>query len=237
MTVAKALRRNPLKHVLVCIVLATLSYAQGPARVPQLPDGQGRITGTVLNQEGQTIASANVCVSVEGSNNNTTTYCNTVTDQAGQFEIQHLRMGTFTVSAIKEEDGYSGWNNGRGQKAVLTLQDPTANVTIKLAARSGTLIASVRDSVTGKPVDNIRVLYMAATGEQDGSSSASGYMHGDVRLNLPTTSDFIVFITAPGYKPWFYNDPVDGPSLRLASGEQKMIDVQLEPRAAKGVKW
>ena len=128
------------------------------------------------------------------------------------------------------------WNLPHDQKAVLTLQEPTANVTVKLAAKDRYVDRLVRDSVTGKPVDNIRVLYMAVTNEQAGSSSASGYMHGDVRLNLPTTSDFIVFITAPGYKPWFYNDPVDGPSLRLASGEQKTMDVELEPRPAKGVK-
>lgn len=231
---------STLKNVVLTLLIAaaTLSFAQAPKalRAPQIADGPGRITGTVLDPEGQPIANATVCVSVVGSNNNTATYCNTATDQAGQFEIQHLAMGTFTISAVKEEDGYSGQNNGPGhpgQKAVLTLQQPTANVTVNLAAKAGTLIASVRDSVTGKPVDNIRVLYMAATDERAGSGQAGGYMRGEVRLNLPTTSDFIVFITAPGYKPWFYNDPVDGPSLRLASGEQKTLDVELEPRAAK----
>ena len=224
-----------MKSILIYMALiSALSYAQAPIlRGPQVVDGLGRITGTVLNAEGQPIANANVCISVAETHN---TLCFWLADQAGQFEIAQLPMGSFVVSALKEQDGYSGQNNGPEQKAVLTLQEPTANVTIRLGAKGGTLIASVRDSVTGKPVDNIRVIWIAATDERTGRGESGGYQHGHVRLNLPTTSEVIVFITARGYKPWFYNDAVNGPSLQLASGEQKTIDVALEPRATKGVK-
>ena len=223
-----------MKNIFVGMVLIGLCYAQAPKvlRAPQVAEGPGRITGTVLTQEGQPIANANLCISVADTNS---ALCNWLTDQAGQFEIPQLPMGSFVVTASKEEDGYAGWNNGRGQKAVLTLQEPNANLTIKLGAKAGTLIGSVRDSVTGKAADNIRVLYMAITDERAGSSSAGGYQHGEFKLNLPTTSDFLVFVTAPGYKTWFYND-ANGPSLQLASGEQKTIDVALEPIPAKGVK-
>jgi hypothetical protein len=34
----------------------------------------------------------------------------------------------------------------------------TANVTIKVGPKAGMLIGSVRDSVTGKPVDKVRVI-------------------------------------------------------------------------------
>ena len=57
-------------------------------------------------------------------------------------------------------------------------------------------------------------------------------MGGKFNLNLPT-ADFIVFVTAPGYKPWVYNDSADGLSLHLASGEQKSVDIELvsDPKA------
>ena len=147
------------------------------------------------------------------------------------FEIQHLAMGTFLVSAVKEEDGYAAFNQAAGDhnKVVLTLQEPTANVTIKLGPKAGMLIGSVRDSVTGKRVDKIRVLYTAATDERVGGGTASGYMGGNFSLNLPTATDFVIIVTAPGYKPWIYNDPVEGLSLHLAPGEQKSVDIEMVP--------
>jgi hypothetical protein len=215
-------------------VMSTLLCAQ---RLQQ-PQGPELVTGTVLNQEGQPIANANVCIVTTVKPNNTTTMCNNVTDQAGHFEIQHVAMGSFEVLAVKEEDGYARFNRMTGDqiKVVLTLQEPTANVTIKLGPKAGMLIGSVRDSVTGKPVDKIRVIYTAATDERSGGGSASGYMNGEFRVNLPTASDFIVIVTAPGYKPWIYNDPVEGLSLRLASGEQKSLDIELVPKATKDAK-
>jgi hypothetical protein len=60
------------------------------------------------------------------------------------------------------------------------------------------------------------------------------FMGGEFRLNLPTTSDFIIVINAPGYKPWFYVDPSDNSSsLHLASGEQKSLDVEMVPEPKK----
>jgi len=91
------------------------------------------------------------------------------------------------------------------------------------------LIGSVRDSVTGKRVDKIRVLYTAATDERVGGGTASGYMGGNFSLNLPTATDFVIIVTAPGYKPWIYNDPVEGLALHLAPGEQKWVDIEMVP--------
>jgi Carboxypeptidase regulatory-like domain len=211
--------------------LSTLLYAQ----VPQA-QGPGRITGNVVSEDGQPIANANVCISTTGKSNNTVTMCNDVTDQAGHFEIQHVAMGSFLVNAVKEEDGYAGLNQPDHQnKVVLTLQEPTANVTIKLGPKAGMLIGTVRDSVTGKPVDNILVHYMPATDERAGSGTASGYMGGKFNLNLPT-AEFIVFVSAAGYETWFYVDPSNNtPSLHLASGEQKSVEIELvpDPKAAK----
>src|ERR1700692_817966 len=115
----------------LAVVWSTLLYAQTPqAR------GPGRITGSVVGEYGQPVANANVCItatkaaSTAGSNN-TVTMCTGVTDQAGHFEIPHVAMGSFLVSAVKEEDGYPPLNRiaDPQNKVVLTLQEPTANVT------------------------------------------------------------------------------------------------------------
>jgi hypothetical protein len=210
----------------ILLLLTLVCYAQSGERT----HGPGRITGTVLNENGRPIDHAFVCVSSSGSSH---TECSVFTDPNGQFEIQHLPLGTSSVFATKEEDGYSAHSQAPGQKITLTSQEPSANVTVRLAPKAGTLIGSVKDSLTGKPVDKISVIYVAENGQGSGSA---GVYAGEFRVNLPTTSAYLVFVSAPGYRTWFYTDPSDQSrvSLRLASGEQKSVDVELvpEPKAA-----
>lgn len=118
--------------------------------------------GWCSNEDGQPVAHAATCISALGSHK---TKCNGFTDQGGQFEIQHLSTGTFLVFATKEEDGYSRlMNQSTGQKVVLTPQEPSANITVKLAPKGGTLIGSARDSLTGKLVEFVHVAYIATDG-------------------------------------------------------------------------
>lgn len=197
-----------------------LCYAQSGQQALSL----GRITGIVLNEDGQPVTHASICVSLAGSSK---TECRVQTNETGQFEIEHLSMGTFDVFATKYEDGYSE-ENQRGQKVVLSTQYPGASITIKLAPKAGMLIGTVRDSLTAKPVQQIQVAYVSTEGK--GSGSAGTY-NGEFRVNLPTTSDYVIVVSAPGYKSWIYIDPTDqSPSLRLASGEQKSLDIELVPK-------
>ena len=205
----------------ILLFLATLlCYAQSGQQALSL----GRMNGIVLNEDGQPITHASVCVSSAGSSK---TECRVQTNETGQFEIEHMSMGTFHVFATKYEDGYSG-ENQHGQKVVLSAQDPSANITIELAPKAGMLIGTVRDSLTAKPVHEIQVAYVSTEGK--GSGSAGTY-NGGFRVNVPTTSDYIVVVSAPGYKSWIYIDPTDqSPSLHLASGEQKSVDIELVPK-------
>ncbi|MGA8504696.1 MAG: carboxypeptidase-like regulatory domain-containing protein [Candidatus Sulfotelmatobacter sp.] len=190
-------------------------------------DQLGRISGIVLNEDGQPMSHAVVCVEQAGSHKSE---CNVWTDPSGQFEIQHLSMGATQVFVTKDEDGYSALSQTRSQQTVtLTTQEPTASITIKLAPRAATLIGTVRDSVTGKPVGRLRVMWVAT--DESGTGSAGTYK-GEFHVNLPTTSDLIIFVSAPGYKTWFYTDPAEGmrPTLHLASGEQKSVDIELVPK-------
>jgi hypothetical protein len=203
------------------LVLSTLLCV---AQTSEQTSSSGRITGIVLSEDGQPIVHAYACVS---SAELSTTECNVFTDQGGQFEVQSLPMGIFFVYATKEEDGYSALNQARRrQRVILTPQDPMANVTIRLAPKSGILIGTVRDRLTGRPVERVNVVYVSTDAGYTGSA---GQYTGEFRVNLPTTADFIVIVSAPGYKHWFYTDPDDQsrPSLHLASGEQKSLNVEL----------
>lgn len=204
--------------LLALIASATLGYSS---------DQLGRITGIVLDENGQPMDRALVCSSAAGTSQSE---CRTFTDRTGQFEIQNVPMGATIVFASKDEDGYSPMNQTHTQQTVtLTAQDPVANVTIKLAPRAGTLIGTVRDSVTGKPIGkHVNVTWMQTDGASSGSSGTSGQL-GTFRVNLPT-KDLLVFVSAPGYKTWFYRDPSDQVELHLASGEQKSVDIELVPK-------
>jgi hypothetical protein len=191
----------------------------------------GRVTGTVLTQEGQPVKDATVCVVVWTTGTNAT--CRDTTDEEGRFDIKSTPMGTFRVTASKEEDGYSMLDGqAGGEKVDLTAANPSADVLIKLGTRAGILIGSVKDSVTGKPVDRIQLNYISTTGK--GTGTASGYEHGAFRFNLPTTDEYIFLVSAPGYKTWFYRDADQDASLHLASGEQKNLDIYLVPKPDKG---
>ena len=50
------------------------------------------------------------------------------------------------------------------------------------------------------------------------------------RTLIPPGIDVIVAIQAQGYRRWFYIDPsTSQPILRVTSGEEKHIEVELEP--------
>jgi len=187
----------------------------------------GHITGMVINQEGQPIEQASVCVTVftVGSANSR---CHWMTDEQGHFDIRDAPFGTCYVTANKEEAGYSAVNQGRGQEVNLTASNASADVTVKLAPKAGMLTGSVKDSLTGKPVDKIQLSYISIDGQ--GNGVASGSNNGAFRFSIPTEHDYIILISAPGYKTWFYGDADGDASLRLASGEQKDLNLYLVPQ-------
>ena len=63
------------------------------------------------------------------------------TDQAGQFRIDHVAMGTTGVEAIKPEDGYVAFAGTSVSEVVtLTPNQRSATVVLKLGPKAGRLI-------------------------------------------------------------------------------------------------
>jgi len=204
--------------LLICILLVScLAAAQR----------LGRITGTVLDENGQAFDDADVCLMMQ-SGNNTAITCNLArTDKNGQFEIKNLENGKYGVFAVKDEDGYSIDNQSPGKEVVLSTENPAADVTVRLQPRGGVLLGSVTDKITGQPLKSAWIDYQDIDGKASGSSVIS---NGRIRLTVPTERDLIIFVFASGYKGWVFTDPANParPVLRLHSGDRKTIDVQLE---------
>jgi len=188
----------------------------------------GRISGTVLDENGRVFDDASVCLMMR-SGNNTAITCNLAsTDKNGQFEIKNLESGTYGVFAAKDEEGYSIDNQSPGEKVELTAQNPAAEVTVRLRPRGAVLLGSVTDKFTGQPLKLASISYQ----DIDGKASGSQFLRdGRILLAAPTDCDLVIIVSAEGYKGWIFTDPANPahPVLRLHSGERKVLDVQLEP--------
>ena len=214
------------------ILLAAITVA---AQTPQPLSGQppldGTITGTVTNDDGEPISEASLCTEVTYEHGSGTSCGGNQTDAHGQFSIR-VPLGKIGVYAQKQEGGYwpvtdASPSHTKGiHRLTLTSDAPTAKVTLKIGPKPGELKLSVKDKSTGKPVETYHARWI---GIDDAMMNAFGGP-ASADLAIPPGVDVILTIHAEGYRRWFYLDPsTSQPTLRLASGEVKELEVELEP--------
>jgi hypothetical protein len=217
------------------LLLAITVAAQTTQPVSEQPQPGGTITGTVTNDDGEPIQGASLCTEVTYEHGSGTSCGRAQTDARGQFSIR-VPLGEIGIYAQKTDGGY--WprsiemrmpKTGRmiGIKTVtLTHEVPTATVKLKIGPRPATLKFEVKHKSTGKPVEMYHVRWIGVDNAM--MNAFEGPAPRD--LAIPPGVDVIVTIHAEGYRRWFYLDPsTSQPTLRLASGEVKELDVELEP--------
>jgi len=161
--------------------------------------------------------------------------CSAITDEAGQFRIEHVMMGTFGVEAIKPEDGYVAFAGTSVKETVtITPNQSSATVLLKLGAKPGMVLPTVTDKVTGRPVMNFNFGWAIYDPERlNGSVSGGQAMgHGDKYALVPPEKLLVLRVVASGYKEWSYRDPSDSSrpaAVRLHASEVKELFVELEP--------
>jgi len=223
-------------------ILLTLLLLASLPTFPQAADSsqpEGTISGTVLDEHGDPFKGVTVCTYMIGAPSGSKEGrgdCPVTTDQAGQFRIDHVAMGTFGVEAIKPEDGYIAFA-GTSAKKMVTLKPSqlSATAALKLGPKPGVLLfSSVKDKLTGEPIMSFQVSWEIS--EPNGSISGGETIgQGIKRTIVPPEKYFRLTISAPAYKKWIYHDPSD-PSrpalIRFQPGEEKELFVELEPQAA-----
>lgn len=213
-------------YVSVFLLFATVGYCQSTPRL------NGRIEGTVVNEEGQLVEHAMVCTSLTRGSA-TKINCQTLTDKDGRFQIGDLEFGTYRVFAIKEDGGYSVENQTPGDQVQITEENPFSIVAIRLRPKGAILVGSVRDKSTGQPLREFHVEYLNIDGGERGGGGGGGReANGKFRMTVPVDSDLLVAIYAIGYKGWVYTDPANPshPILRIAAGETRRLEIEMEPR-------
>jgi len=221
-------------HLLLLVLLSANLYAQAQENSPFFADGaRGTIAGTVLDANGQVAEGARVCLSVSSGDRNSgitkEIACSISGDKYGQFQLEHLKMGTYTVFAQDAAD-HASMDEDKGPQVTLTADAPYGHVALRLKP-GGILLGSVTDAVSGKPIRQFQVQYVEL--DRQGSGSTFGF-EGKFRVVVPVATDFVVIVTAQGHKGWVYTDSNDQsrPVLRVAAGDQKELDIELQPLPA-----
>jgi len=228
-----------MRPVWLALTLSLFTPLPALPQTANLSLPEGTISGTVFDENGRPFKGVQVCTYMQyapAGSKESRGDCPATSDEAGQFRIDHLAMGTTTVEAIKPEDGYIAFA-GTSVKEVVTLtpNQRSATVVLKLGPKAGMVIPSVTDKLTGKPVTDFEVGWTIINSDApNGSSSGGQSIRRGVRgAIVPPEKYLVLTIYAPGYKKWFYYDPSD-PSrpafLRLQAGEEKELLVELEPQ-------
>jgi len=207
-------------------ILLLLSAPRTFAQTHEPTQPEGRITGTVINADGEPISQAIVCKIITRPGSSTTNCSAAQTDEHGGFEITHVEMGKVGLFAEKHEAGYWNENGSATKTVVLTPEKPAANVILNLGGRPGELSIVVTDKASGKPVAPCTARSI------QGDHTFINACETQFTLRLRPDTDVMIQVSAPGYKNWYYIDPNDPsqPVLRLKSGEQKSLEVELEPK-------
>jgi hypothetical protein len=112
----------------------------------------------VVNEHGQPVEKATVYAHIIDNRPYTGLIPQTETDQTGHFAFQGLDWGQYAVFGKKEEEDYPDtllpfYSGGMAQTVTLRPPDTDVTVTIRLGPKAGVLVGTVRDAVTGDPLN------------------------------------------------------------------------------------
>ena len=217
-------------------VAAVLSACARPAvvRVVQADEGPGLIEGNVIYEDGRPAQSATVSA-FPLDRGLAAKVPSADTDELGHFQINHLWLGKFDVTAKKEDEGYPNtssafYGDGKVEAVTLMPDHPSATVTIRLGPKAGILRGTVTDAVTGAPLSPCADFRWAS--EPKYSVTGTGLLNAEYRVLVPSNRDVMMKVWHEGYEPWYYPgtaDKLQRTSIRLKPGEEETLDIRLQP--------
>lgn len=215
---------------------AVLSLCARPSvvRIVVADEGPGLIEGTVFYEDGRPAEGATVSAlpldrGLIGKRPSADT------DELGRFQINHLWLGKFAVTAEKEDEGYPDvssnfYSDNEAAPITLSLSHPSATDTIVLGPKAGILVGTVADAVTGAPLEPCVDFHRAS--DPNNFLSGTGLVNAKYRVLVPSDRDVIMKIWHEGYLPWYYpgaNQKSEAKALRLKSGEERTLHIRLQP--------
>jgi hypothetical protein len=218
--------QTSIRSISSALLFAAVSSAWGAV---------GTIRGTVVNDTGQPVADAKVWAEpADRPQIGRLQFQNT--DKDGAFVLSGLELGSYHVFAMKEEDGYPnigfGFHSGGPMfTAALTDRITEVGLVVRIGPRAGLIVGSISDAATGKPV-KARVEMRHVKNENNFLRNS---VNPNFRLLVPPDAKITFTVSADGYETWYYPGyigAVAAAPLTLRSGEEKTLDIKLQPAAA-----
>jgi len=177
----------------IVLLLSSCALSQTPDPTPV----DGRISGTVVNEDGKPVPGATVYVSEEASSLVDANSVVARTDVVGRFDFgRRLKHGVYEIYARKEKDGYTDPTskfyqplNFSPQKVQLFGDHPAEKVTVQLKEKAAILAGRVFDADTGRPL-KAGVGFTNLRTEAGRSVSADGKF----RALIPANTDVYVMV-------------------------------------------
>jgi hypothetical protein len=204
--------------------------------IPQTPDptpADGRISGSVVNEDGKSVSGATVYVSEEATSLVDANSKVARTDVAGRFDFgPKLNHGVYEIYARKEKDGYPDPTskfyqslNFSPQRVQLFGDHPAEKVTVQLKEKAAILAGRVFDADTGRPLKagvgfiNLRT--------EAGSNSVSA--DGKFQAPIPANTDVYVMVQEVDRDHAYWS--LFTTKVTLKPGQKMEIDVPLSKTA------
>ena len=152
-------------------------------------------------------------------------------DSKGHFTISQVNWGRYRVFAKKESANYpdiswSFYSNDVIQTISIMPNVPTAEIQLHIGPIAAVLAGTVTSAATGAPLSTR--FKMSREDSSDKWLSASE--PPDYRVLIPSSSDILVEISAPGFKTW--KSPI---ALNLQPGTEMHLNISLEPMQASNL--
>ncbi len=177
---------------------------------PPTTSTTGSVTGTVYDT---TLLTGNVVpgATVKVFKTDGTPFAHTITDENGNYTINDLPFGVYTIAAVKDGKYLS-------IDTPLTISD-VAPVKIDLAIINNTNINKniiygvLKDSITNLPIDNVTVsLYKIAGSEKTLVATTTSIADGEYVLDKLEDGEYEVVFSKTGYQTFDIN------SIKLSDG-------------------
>lgn len=211
---------------LILVLLSCCALSQTPDPTPV----DGRISGSVVNEDGKPVPGASVYLAEEPSSLVDRNGIVTRTDAVGRFDFgPKLKHGVYEIHARKDKDGYPDPTskfyqplNFSPQKVQLFGDHPAEKVAVQLTEKAAIVVGRVFDADTGRPL-KAAVGFTNLRTEADHQVSADGKFYA----LIPANTDVFVFAEIRGVDEDHANWSVFRTKVTLKPGQRMDIEVPL----------
>lgn len=215
---------------LICLFIGLSLVAPCATQRPNEKPANGVIYGRVIGPDGSPGKGITLVACPQGVALGAV-LPSTRSNDAGEYRFDNIPWwGRYRVYAEDDDAGYSSYSTGRGRnkprEVKLAPEHRVAQLKVYLPPKAGLLHIHLTNRRTGSTISGMAISVMSMEHPDSLLYSMSCYSNHIVLI--PPDKDVLLHVTSEGFKEW--DESVGtGKLLRLNSGTQSTLDIQLEP--------